>query len=79
MRSAAFIEPAGNLNKPKGKYSPHCACKVPFLSCSYAKKCGKGASEEQFESGEKKKKKARLELDKNSSFLFDAFIVFIYL
>ena len=39
---------------------------------------GKGASEKQFESGEKKKK-ARLELNKNSSFSFDAFIVFIYL
>ena len=37
---------------------------------------GKGASEKQFESGEKKK--ARLELNKNSSFSFDAFIVFIY-
>ena len=38
---------------------------------------GKGASEKQFESGEKKKK-ARLELYKNSSFSFDAFIVYIY-
>ena len=37
---------------------------------------GKGASEKQFESGEKKK--ARLELNKNSSFSFDAFIVYIY-
>ena len=40
---------------------------------------GKGASEKQFESGEKRKKKeARLELNKNSSFSFDAFIVYIY-
>ena len=38
---------------------------------------GKEASEKQFESGEKKKK-ARLELNKNSSFSFDAFIVYIY-
>ena len=37
---------------------------------------GKGASEKQFESGEKKKKKQ--ELNKNSSFSFDAFIVYIY-
>ena len=36
---------------------------------------GKGASEKQFESGEKKKKQ---ELNKNSSFSFDAFIVYIY-
>ena len=45
------------LNKLKGKYSPHYACKVLFLSCSYAKKkSGKAVSEKQLESGEKKSK-----------------------
>ena len=65
------------LNKLKGKYSPHYACKVLFLSCSYAKKkSGKAVSEKQLESGEKKSKTGTY---KNSSFSFDAFIVFIYL
>ena len=66
------------LNKLKGKYSPHYACKLLlFLSCSYAKKkSGKAVSEKQLESGEKKSKTGTY---KNSSFSFDAFIVFIYL
>ena len=65
------------LNKLKGKYSLHYACKVLFLSCSYAKKkSGKAVSEKQLESGEKKSKTGTY---KNSSFSFDAFIVFIYL
>ena len=38
---------------------------------------GKGASEKQFESGEKKNSKTGTY--KNSSFSFDAFIIFIYL
>ena len=38
IRSAAVYWVGMQLNKLKGKYSPHYACKVLFLTCSYAKK-----------------------------------------
>ena len=38
LRSAAAYWVGMQLNKLKCKYSPHYACKVLFLSCSYAKK-----------------------------------------
>ena len=65
------------LNKLKGKYSPHYACKVLFLTCSFAKK--KVVKQSLKNSLKEAKKKSKTGTYKNSSFSFDAFIVFIYL